>query len=102
METDETETVQATDEQPTCWCCGGTFAEDDLVRLGCHPEVGLCQACVRWVNRRAAEQKATGRKGPAAFYRGAFGTARIWVLRHDLQNKPVIGHLVQALDRLLP
>jgi hypothetical protein len=102
METIQPETAQATEEQPTCWCCGGVFAEDDLVRLGCHSEVGLCFRCARWVQRRAAEQAAAGGGGLAAQYRGMFGTARGWVLRHDMQDKPVIGRLVRALNRLLP
>lgn len=27
-----------------CWCCGGIFPQSELVRLGQHPEVGVCLA----------------------------------------------------------
>jgi hypothetical protein len=38
---------------PTCWCCGQTFTESRLVRLGTHPEVAVCLRCARSLNRQA-------------------------------------------------
>ena len=36
-------------KQAECWCCGTTYPADELVRLGCHDEVGLCEGCVGWL-----------------------------------------------------
>ena len=33
-------------EDPICWCCGSKFSDEDLVRLGNHPEVGVCAPVV--------------------------------------------------------
>ncbi len=38
--------VAATDNPAECSCCGGDYAEADLVRLTAHPEVGICTGCV--------------------------------------------------------
>ncbi|WP_371406803.1 hypothetical protein OHA10_14945 [Kribbella sp. NBC_00662] len=43
------ETSQAS--APLCWCCGNQFEEQDLVRLGSHPEVGVCSGCARFLHR---------------------------------------------------
>ena len=51
METAAVEPVLA--DAPSCWCCGNTFDESDLTRLGAHPEVGVCAACAHWLDRRA-------------------------------------------------
>jgi hypothetical protein len=96
------ESVEATDEQSSCWCCGVPYAEEELVYLGSHPEVGLCANCALWVHRRAAEAAASRRGGPASWYRLAFRRATDWVLEHDLQNRPGIGRLLLRLNRLLP
>lgn len=48
-------TVQPEHDSATvtrCWCCGGEFPEAELVRLGQHPEVGVCLACANWLRRR--------------------------------------------------
>jgi uncharacterized protein len=36
----------------TCSCCGETHHPDELVRLGCHDEVALCDGCVGWLGER--------------------------------------------------
>ena len=35
-----------------CGCCGQTRSDDQLVRLGCHPEVALCDNCVGWLHQQ--------------------------------------------------
>jgi hypothetical protein len=35
-----------------CWRCGRVTSEEALVRLGSHPEVGVCINCVRFLGRR--------------------------------------------------
>ena len=47
-------------EDPTCWCCGSTFSEEDLVRLGNHPEVGVRTGCAQWLLRGARSSVAHG------------------------------------------
>jgi hypothetical protein len=96
------EAAEATDEQSMCWCCGVPYAEEELVHLGSHPEVGLCANCALWVHRRAAEAAAARRSGPAAWYRLGFRRATDWVMEHDLQHRPGIGRLLRWLNRLLP
>ena len=51
-------------DQPFCWCCGRTFAEESAVtRLGDRPEVGVCARC--------APRRCTGVPGSAADVDGA-------------------------------
>lgn len=33
-------------EHGSCWCCANQYASDELIRLGCHDEVALCDGCV--------------------------------------------------------
>ncbi len=35
-----------------CWCCGIERPAEELVRLGCHDEVGLCEGCIGWLAAR--------------------------------------------------
>lgn len=37
---------------PGCWCCGDETVQSSLLRLGDHPEVGVCFRCVRDLARR--------------------------------------------------
>lgn len=39
-------------EASGCWCCGDNTVQASLVRLGEHPEVGVCFRCVRVLARR--------------------------------------------------
>jgi hypothetical protein len=51
------EAVQAS--TPACWCCGAEFEERDLVRLGSHPEVGVCFGCARFLQRAPPSDKTS-------------------------------------------
>lgn len=46
MDTTPTTTDTAT---ATCACCGGDFAEDELVSLQCHSDIALCGGCIGWL-----------------------------------------------------
>ena len=35
-----------------CWCCGDRTVQASIVRLGEHPEVGVCFRCVTVLARR--------------------------------------------------
>lgn len=85
-----------------CWCCGGEFEERDLVRLGTHPEVGVCVGCARFLQRKAAAREDEQRTSPAAKLRGAVRGVREWVISHGWHRLPVIGRLLHRLDRHLP
>jgi hypothetical protein len=36
-----------------CWCCGSASQEAELVRLGRHPEVGVCLRCAHFLHQQA-------------------------------------------------
>lgn len=39
----------AATDTSSCACCGGDFAETDLVSLRCHSDIGLCSGCIGWL-----------------------------------------------------
>jgi len=84
---------------PHCWCCGNSYPENDLVHLGEHPEVAVCAACARYLNRRsrAATSTATSRRlyVTAQKVRDAV-TARGW------HEHPKIGPSLTWIDRHVP
>lgn len=89
-------------QRPSCWCCGNTFDEADLSRLGSHPEVGVCVGCAQWLHRRARSRTETGRRTPGAVLRRAVAAVRGRVMRAGAQDWPVVGALLRRLDRHLP
>ena len=93
---------RAASERAVCWCCGQTFDEDDLSRLGAHPEVGVCAGCARWLHRRARSSSDAGLRGPGAVGRRAIAAARARVMRAGAQDWPLIGSVLRRLDRHLP
>ncbi len=95
-------TTGMTDLDESCWCCGREFGEANLVRLGSHPEVGLCLDCARWVHRRAAERRDAGRRGPFVRSRAAVRAARALVMRRGWHERRILGPILRWLDRLVP
>jgi hypothetical protein len=87
---------------PTCWCCGAEFDERDLVRLGSHPEVGVCFGCARFLQRRAAERAEELGLSRRSRVRAAARRARGWVIARGWHNRPVIGRMLRQIDRYLP
>lgn len=70
-----------------CWCCGAERAAGELVRLGCHDEVGLCEGCIGWLAdrrgghavRRTVPILATGDVSRALAHYAALGfDAELW------------------------
>jgi hypothetical protein len=98
-----TAAVEPVAEGPvSCWCCGGEFSEHDVVRLGSHPEVAVCPGCARYLHRQAralADHDEPSMPGRA---RGVVRGARTWVVSRGWHRLPVIGPLLQRLDRHLP
>ena len=47
-----------------CWCCGDRTVGASLVRLGEHPEVGVCFRCVKSLQNRKREIERRTRSAP--------------------------------------
>lgn len=86
-----------------CWCCANEFNPAELVRLGSHPEVGVCANCARWLWRRAQQSQDEAEPGgvAAAVRRLVFRT-RSRVISAGLHNWPLIGRGLRWIDRKLP
>jgi hypothetical protein len=87
---------------PMCWCCGGDFDDQNLVRLGAHPEVGVCLACARFLQRKAAEREDELRPSRGSRVRTRLCAARGWVIDRRWHELPLIGALLRRIDRFLP
>lgn len=82
-----------------CWCCGQMTAEEALVRLGHHPEVGVCVDCVRFLRRRARDYQASVVRHRL---RGAAESIRGEVISRSWHQRPVIGPALRWINRHLP
>jgi hypothetical protein len=52
---------------PGCWCCGDRTVAGSLLRLGEHPEVGVCFRCVKELARRKRTIERATRAAPAGW-----------------------------------
>jgi len=86
----------------SCWCCGDQFDEVELVRLGDHPEVGVCAGCARFLQRRATQRQDELRPSLSSRLRGAVRSGRGLVLDHGWQDHRVFGRWLRKIDRFLP
>lgn len=99
--------VTSTDEpaRPSatkCWCCNGEYDERELVRLGAHPEVGICLACAVDVKQRAGEREDELRPTAITKLRTGVRRSRVWVIAHDWHNRPILGPVLRWINRHLP
>lgn len=85
--------------ESSCWCCGRMTAEEALVRLGNHPEVGVCVNCVRFLRRRARDYQASVTRQQV---RGAAESIRNEVMRRGWHDHPVIGPVLLWINRHSP
>ena len=90
--------------RPACWCCGRDVDENVLLRLGAHPEAGVCPDCAQHLHRRATEHADRRRAfhTPGSLARTATRTARDKVVSRGWHQHPALGPLLRALDRHLP
>jgi hypothetical protein len=95
----ETQAVAGETGQSRCWCCGQNTAEDALVRLEGHPEVGICINCVHFLHRRARDHQATVMRQRL---RGAADSIRDEVMTRGWHQRPVIGPVLRWVNRHLP
>lgn len=98
--TDAASDVDAIAER--CWCCANEFDPDELVRLGSHPEVGVCANCARWLWRRARQSQDEAQPGAAAAARRLVFRTRERVISAGLHRWPLIGRTLRWIDRKLP
>ena len=89
-------------ERTVCWCCGKDVEEPQLLRLGDHPEVGVCTRCAHWLHRRARAVADTGSRRPGALVRRTIDAARRAVVRRGIPHVPLVGPMLRWLDRHLP
>ena len=89
-------------DRPQCWCCGAEMDAAQLVRLGNHPEVGVCARCARWLARRARAAEDRDSLSPGARVRRVLAAVRVGVMRRGMARWPVLGPLLRRLDRHLP
>jgi sugar phosphate isomerase/epimerase len=82
-----------------CWCCGRATAEDALVRLGNHPEVGICVDCVHVLARRARDHQATVMRQQL---RNAADSIRGKVMARGWHEHPAFGPALRWINRHLP
>ncbi|MCA1675072.1 MAG: hypothetical protein LC799_23750 [Actinobacteria bacterium] len=85
-----------------CWCCGTEYPEADLVRLGQHPEVGVCLGCARWLQRRAVLRYGERHPSPIARLRAGVNAVRSAVVRKGWHERGVLGAVLRWIDRRLP
>ena len=50
-----------------CWCCGDRTVKASLLRLGEHPEVGVCFRCVRVLAKRKRAIERQTRSAPVGW-----------------------------------
>jgi hypothetical protein len=100
--TTEHAAVDEAEPRPTCWCCGNQFPEAALVRLGAHPGVGVCHGCARFLHRMAKERTDALHPSVRARGRSVVRAARGTVVKHRWHEAPVIGPLLQWIDKRLP
>jgi len=82
-----------------CWCCGRAVAEETLVRLWNHPEVGVCVGCVRFLGRRARDYQASVMR---TWLRGAADSIRGEVMSRGWHERPVVGPVLKWINRHAP
>ena len=85
-----------------CWCCGGIFPEDELTRLGAHPEVGLCLPCATWVKRRAVARYHDKHPSVPGRLVGRIHALRTRVIERGWHRRGRLGALLRRIDRYLP
>jgi NAD-dependent SIR2 family protein deacetylase len=85
-----------------CWCCGEEFPEAELVRLGQHPEVGVCLNCAAWLRRRAVLRRDEQHPSPAGRVRARIHAVREMVIKRGWHERGRLGAVLRWLDRHLP
>ncbi len=102
MTTVQVDTGPDTTEPQTCWCCGCSCTEPDMVRLGNHPEVGLCLPCAHYLHQQARGREDARHRSPAARLRDVLRAARSLVIRRGWHESALAGRPLRWLGNRLP
>jgi hypothetical protein len=95
----ETYTAAGETGKSECWCCGHTTSQDALLRLGNHPEVGICINCVHFLGRRARDYQATVLRQRL---RISAESIRRQVIARGWHEHPVTGPALRWINQHLP
>ncbi len=85
-----------------CWCCGNQVPPDKTVRLGNHPEVGVCIRCAHSLSKWAWELEDRDNTSPAARARNALRSVRVGVVRRGWHRNRLVGRYLRWLGRHTP
>jgi ribosome-binding protein aMBF1 (putative translation factor) len=85
-----------------CWCCGSSFPEEHVVRLGQHPEVAVCLDCALFLHRRATQRRDESNPSLAGRVRSGLQACRDWVVARGWHAHGRFGSFLRWLDRHLP
>ena len=85
--------------ESACWCCGRPTADDALVHLANHPEVGICINCVHFLGRRARDYQATVMRERLC---STAESIRAKVMAHGWHEHPAFGPALRWVNRHLP
>ncbi|HEX5496160.1 MAG TPA: hypothetical protein VFX70_16460 [Mycobacteriales bacterium] len=88
--------------RPLCWCCGAVEDPDRLVRLGNHPEVGVCTRCAHAISKWAWEIEDRSRTGVAVRTRDRLRRVRGTVVRRGWHRNRFIGGPLRWIGRFTP
>lgn len=89
-------------DRASCWCCGASAPEQDLLQLSSRPEAAVCLRCAEFLARRARERRDAQRPGPGARARDVLRSGRAAVMKRGWHRRPVIGAALRRLGRHLP
>ena len=95
----ETQTAVGEMDKNRCWCCGRIASGQPLIRLGNHPEVGVCANCVRFLGRKARDYQASQMR---LRLRGAAESVRREVMARHWHERAVAGPVLRWVNRHLP
>ncbi|WP_328521000.1 hypothetical protein [Kribbella sp. NBC_00359] len=95
--------TSAEEPAPTrCWCCDREYDERELVRLGAHPEVGICGACAVDIKQRAGQRQDELRPTWGTTVRTGVRRLRDGVIARGWHQRPLIGPILRRINRHLP
>ncbi|NVM97660.1 hypothetical protein [Arthrobacter sp. SDTb3-6] len=88
--------------QQLCWCCGRTFPESGIIRLGSRPEAGVCLNCTISLRQRARERQAADQGVLARWRVQAVRSGRQAVMQRNWHRLPAVGPALRWINRHLP
>ena len=94
--------IKGMPEPMECWCCGSSFPEEHVVRLGQRPEVAVCLDCALFLNRRAMQRRDELSPSLARRVRSGLQACRDWVVARGWHAHGAFGSFLRWLDRHLP